>query len=59
MKVLGIINDHITPKIGGGGIAYTIESRDHKGVMVVVISESNRQPDGEQPSGQLLRTGRV
>ena len=59
MKLIGIINDHTTPKISIGDIAYTMESRDYKGVMIVVISESDRSADGELPSGELLRTGRV
>ena len=60
MKVMGMIADHPTPKISvGGGTAYTLNSRDYKGVMLVVISEGNRLIDGEQPSGKLLRTGCV
>lgn len=55
-----MIADHPTPKIKlGGGTAYTVNSRDYKGVMLVVISESDRPTDGEQPSGELLRTGCV
>ena len=58
MNVIGMIADHPTPKIKvGGGTAYTLNSRDYKGVMLVVISEDNRTIDGEQPSGELLRTG--
>lgn len=34
---------------GGGEIAFTQNSRDYKGVMVVVISEDNRSADGEYP----------
>lgn len=37
--------------------AYTLNSRDYKGVMIVVLSEDNRSADGKQPSGELLRTG--
>ena len=60
MKVIGMIADHPTPKINvGGGTAYTQNSRDYKGVMVVVLSENNRSADGELPSGELLRTGCV
>lgn len=37
-----MIADHPTPKIQvGGGTAYTLNSRDYKGVMIVVVSESN------------------
>lgn len=52
-EVIGVIDDDPTPKIGGGRTAYTINSRDHKGMMIVVlgesddISESDRQPNGE------------
>ena len=60
MEVLGMIADHPTPKMqNGGGAAYTLNSRDYKGVMIVVLSENNRPTDGKQPSGQLLRTGRI
>ena len=47
MTLIGMINDHTTPKINMGGIAYTMESRDYKGVMVVVISKEDRFFDGE------------
>ena len=58
LKLLGMIADHPTPKINlVGGTAYTLNSRDYKGVMIVVISEDNRTVDGEQSSRQLLRTG--
>ena len=60
MEVIGFIADHPTPKIAiGGGVAYTVNSRDYKGVMIVVLSESDRPTDGEQSSGQLLRSGRI
>jgi hypothetical protein len=41
-KVIAVIADHTTPKIGGGRTAYTINERDHKGEMVVVLSEQDR-----------------
>jgi len=42
-----MIADHPTPKIQvGGGIAYTINSRDYKGVMVVVLSSDNSKSVG-------------
>lgn len=47
MKLIGMINDHTTPKISVGGIAYTMESRDYKGVMAVVVSTEDRSPNGE------------
>lgn len=56
MKLIGIINDHTTPKISVGDIAYTMESRDYKGVMVVVISKDNGAVDGENVRG-ILRSG--
>ena len=60
LVVEGFIADHPTPKVqSGGGAMYTLNSRDYKGVMIVVLSEDNRPTDGEQPSGQLLRTGRI
>ena len=34
-----MIADHPTPKISEGGTAFTQNSRDYKGVMIVVISE--------------------
>lgn len=56
MEVIGFIADHPTPKIHiGGGVAYTVNSRDYKGVMIVVLSEkvenelskNNRSANGE------------
>ena len=43
----------------GGEIAFTQNSRDYKGVMVIVISESDRSADGEYSSRELQRTGRI
>lgn len=60
MKVIGMIADHPTPKIQiGGGTEYTMNSRDYKGVMIVVLSSEDGASDGEQSSGELLRTGRI
>lgn len=56
MKLIGLIADHPTPKISSEGTAYTLNSRDYKGVMVVVISEGDGAVDGKQPSGVILRT---
>ena len=57
MKLLGMIADHPTPKISRGGCSYTMNSRDYKAVMIVVLSTGDRPSDGEQSSGELLRTG--
>lgn len=39
-QVIGMIADHPTPKINDeDGIAYTLNSRDYKGVMIVFIHE--------------------
>ena len=60
MKLIGMICPHLTPKFEvGGGTAYTLSSRDHKGVMCVVLSTSDRKSNGELPSRELLRTGRI
>ena len=61
MELIGFIADHPTPKISDQRerAAYTLNSRDYKGVMIVVLSEDNRSADGKQPSGELLRTGRI
>lgn len=59
MEVIGIIRDEMTPKIDGGGISFTLRSRDYKGVMAVVLSNSNRSLNGEQSSRELLRSGRI
>lgn len=40
-----------------GGVAYTVNSRDYKGVMIVVVSESDRSDNGELSPGELLRSG--
>ena len=41
-QVIGMIADHPTPKINDeDGIAYTLNSRDYKGVMIVVLQESD------------------
>lgn len=58
-EVLGFIADHPTPKIHHlDGVAYAVNSRDYKGVMIVVLSEkvgaetnelskNNRSANGE------------
>ena len=41
-QLLGMIADHPTPKINAvDGTAYTLNSRDYKGVMIVVLQESD------------------
>ena len=58
--VIGVMADHATPKASRGvGICFTMSRKDYKGAMIVVLSEDNRESDGEQPSGELLRTGCV
>ena len=59
MKLIGIIADHPTPKFSTGGVAFTLNQRDYKGVIAVVLSESDRLSDGEFSSRKLLRTGCV
>ena len=47
-KVIGFIADHPTPKIHeGGGIAFTLNSRDYKGVMVLVLSDIRTVGNGD------------
>lgn len=43
MNVIGMIADHPTPKIKEEGAAYTINSRDYKGVMLIVIAKENEK----------------
>ena len=41
-QLIGMIADHPTPKINAeDGTAYTLNSRDYKGVMIVVLQESD------------------
>lgn len=41
-SVLGIIADHPTPKIHiGEGTTYTVNSRDYKGAIIVILSVPN------------------
>ena len=53
LELIGMIADPPTPKIlaGDGGVAYTLNSRDYKGVMVIVLSTDNRSANGKQPPG--------
>ena len=41
MKMIGMIADHPTPKSKEKGAAYTLNSRDYKGVMLVIIAKEN------------------
>ena len=50
MSLLGIIADHPTPKVTENGVCFTLNSRDYKGVVTIVISESDRQLDGKRIS---------
>ena len=43
-RLYGIIADHPTPKVSTRGVSFTLNQRDYKGVIVVVISEDNRNP---------------
>ena len=53
MELIGMIADHPTPKISGGGIAYTLNSRDYKGVMIVVAVERKNEDSNDQDSNRL------
>ena len=57
MELLGIIADHPTPKISEGGVAFTLNSRDYKGVITVVISEDNRNIKSRSAPWFIQRTG--
>lgn len=39
MKMIGMIADHPTPKIKEEGAAYMLNSRDYKGVMLVIVAK--------------------
>ncbi len=52
-----MIADHPTPKIQArDGVAYTLNSRDYKGVMIVVAVEQ-RTEDGNGQSNDRLADG--
>ena len=53
MKLIGMIKDDPTPKIDVGETAYTMRSRDYKGVMAVVISTEDRTANGKDVRGIL------
>ena len=46
MKLIGMIADHPTPKTSLGGVAFTLNSRDYKGVMIVVLQSDDIEPLG-------------
>ena len=48
MKFIGMIADHPTPKIKEGGVAYTLNSRDYKGVMLIVIAKENEDGNSSE-----------
>lgn len=52
--LIGMIADHPTPKIyQGDGVAYTLNCRDYKGIMIVVLSIDNGAASGKYaPSGK-------
>ena len=52
MTLVGMIADHPTPKINLDGVAYTVNSRDYKGVMVVVVQRNNNNHDEYLPGGE-------
>ena len=49
-----MIADHPTPKSTTGGVGYTLNSRDYKGVMIVALSEAKENnQDRNRPSDGL------
>ncbi len=49
MQVVGFIADYPTPKFQlGQGAMYTLNSRDYKGVMVIVMQKDNKVRNGEK-----------
>lgn len=46
MKLIGMIADHPTPKNSRGGTAFTLNSRDYKGVLVVIYEGGENAKDG-------------
>lgn len=57
VDLLGIIADHPTPKISEGGVSFTLNSRDYKGVITVVVSENDRNTEPRSAPWFLQRTG--
>ena len=48
MKMLGMIADHPTPKSKVEGAAYTLNSRDYKGVMLVIVTKEKENGNSSQ-----------
>lgn len=49
IDLIGFIADQPTPKINAGGdVAYMLNSRNHKGVMIVVIKYENDNVDRKE-----------
>lgn len=46
MKLIGMIADHPTPKNSQEGTAFTLNSRDYKGVMVVIYEQDKGATNG-------------
>ena len=42
------VRDDMTPKFDKGDTAFTLRSRDYKGMIAIVLSESNRKPDSKR-----------
>lgn len=50
MNVVGMIADHPTPKSKVEGAAYTLNSRDYKGVMLVIVTKEKENGNSSQAS---------
>lgn len=57
MKLIGMLADHPTPKISEESVAFTLNSRDYKGVMVVIYEQGKGATDGN--CGKKTHTDRV
>ena len=64
MKLIGMIADHPTPKINAeDGVAYTLNSRDYKGVMIVALrfnaverrNEDGSSQDNDRPTNGISK----
>lgn len=55
MEVIGMIADHPTPKFMRGGVAYTMNGRDYKAPMVVVLGSALRYQQGREESDTKRR----
>lgn len=53
-----MIADHPTPKISeGGGTAYTVNARDYKGVMIVIVRVSVQNTQQRQEVSDTRKSG--